>query len=272
MALDQKTIYRLNFKLIDYGGLLKRIVNYIFHHSSYSCIKRNKVLSNKASGEKRVYILALGPSLKSVDINKLDADTMVVNRFYKMGKLYPNFVPTYYIMADYQFGEEKNKADFKAALDMYLSKGTIFFLNSKLYGNPVLDGYPMDNIYFLSIFGGDVHSDRKYSMDKIMPAFQNVVGSAILSLSVMGYKTISLLGCDFNSFASTERIHCYKDAPTERPLRKSWELYAYSIVAGQYDELQRYADKNNIDIVNGTKGSLIDSFPFDIEERLYHNT
>ncbi len=269
--LNQEDLYRLNFKIIDLGGVFKRLVNFFFHHETYTCIKRNKSLLNRVSGEKAAYILALGPSLKKVDIDKIDGDTMVVNRFYKVGMQHPDFVPTYYIMVDYQFGEEKNRQDFKAALDMYLPRGTIFLLNSKLSKNPVLEGYPLDNIYFLSNFSGDVHCNGKYGLDKIMPAFQNVVGSAILALSLLGYKRINLLGCDFNSFASTERIHCYKDAPTERPLKKSWELYAYSIVAGQYDKLQQYAEKNKFIIVNGTKGSLIDSFPFAIDEQLYNN-
>jgi len=269
MALNQETIYRLNFKLIDIGGLIKRILNFLLHHTLYSCIKRNNVLYNRSSGDKSVYIMALGPSLNKVKIDKIDGDTLVVNRFYKIGQQFPDFIPTYYMMADYQFGEEKNKKDFQAALDMYLAKGTIFLLNSKLYGNLVLTNYPSENIFFLSSFGGDIHSDRKYRLDGILPAFQNVVGTAILSLCLMGYKQIKLLGCDFNSFASTERIHCYKDAPTEKALRKSWELYAYSIVAHQYDILQQYAKRNSFVVINSTKGSLIDSFPFDIEDSLY---
>ena len=49
----------------------------------------------------------------------------------------------------------------------------------------------------------------------------------------------------------------------------SWELYAYSIVAHQYDSLQEYANRNSFSILNSTKGSLIDAFPMEIEEHLY---
>lgn len=267
--MNQKTIFNLNFKMIDWGGRVKKCTNYFLHHSSYSCIKKNKELAGRAKGDKNTYILALGPSLKQVDINKIQGDTLVVNRFYRMGNSFPDFVPTYYMMIDYLFGKEENKKDFCAALDMYLPKGTIFLLNSKLYGTDILKGYSLDNIYFFSCFGGDIHADKHYRLDGIQPAFQNVVGSAIMILSLIGYKRINLLGCDFNSFASTERIHCYKDDSSARPIRMSWELYAYSIVAHQYDEMQQYADNNGFEVINMTRGSLIDAFPVMIDDMLY---
>lgn len=267
--MNQKTIFELNFKIIDWGGCIKKCTNYIFHHFTYSCIKRNKELEGRAKGERKAYILALGPSLKRVDISRIKEDTLVVNRFYKMGNLYPDFIPTYYMMIDYQFGKEENRKDFLAAIDMYLPKGTIFLLNSKLYGSDILKDYPLDNIYFFSSFGGDIHAEKQYRIDDIQPAFQNVVGSAIMTLSLMGYKKINLLGCDFNSFASAKNVHCYKDESSERIHRMSWELYAYSIVAHQYDSLQEYANRNSFSILNSTKGSLIDAFPMEIEEHLY---
>ena len=270
MALNQKSIYNLNFKLLDFGGAVKRVFNFILHHDTYTCIKRNKDLANRSNG-KMAYILALGPSLKMVDLSKIDGDTMVVNRFYRMGSLFPDFVPTYYIMIDYKFGEEENKNDLRAALDMYYDKGTVFLLNPKLKSSGFLANYPEDRIYYLSCFGGDIHSDKKYRLDGILPAFQNVVGSSIMALSLMGYKRITLLGCDFNSFASPERIHCYKDESTVRPDRMSWELFAYSIVAHQYDVLQEYAQRNFFEIINSTKGSLIDAFPLEIDESVYFN-
>lgn len=267
--MNQKTIFEFNFKIIDLGGLVKKVSNFFLHHSTYTCIKRNKELIGRINKADPVHILALGPSLKQVRIDAIKGDTLVVNRFYKMGELYPDFVPTYYMMVDYKFGEEENKKDFRAALDMYLPKGTLFLLNSKLYGSSLLEGYPMDNIYFFSSFGGDLHSDKKYRMDGILPAFQNVVGSAIMVLSLMGYGKIYLLGCDFNSFASTERIHCYKDDSSKRPTRMSWELFAYSLVARQYDVMQEYAKKNEFVVINTTKGTLIDAFPIEINESLY---
>ena len=38
-----------------------------------------------------------------------------------------------------------------------------------------------------------------------------------------------------------------------------------------HDDLQIYAIHNGVQIFNSTKGSLIDSYPFNIEENLYFN-
>ena len=172
MAFNQETLFRLNFTMLDLGGFIKKTTNFILHHSLYTCIKKNKELANITDGSHKAYILALGPSLKQVDISKVDGETLVVNRFYKMGHLFPGFVPTYYMMIDYKFGEEENKKDFRNALDMYLAKGTKFFLNAKLYGTELVKDYPQENIYYLSSFGGDIHSNDNYRLDGILPAFQ----------------------------------------------------------------------------------------------------
>lgn len=267
--MNQQTLFKLVIKAFDIGGYVKRLSNYVLNHKTYSSIKKNKKLVDEKKAVRQAYVLALGPSLKNVDLNKIDGDTIVVNRFFKIGVNFPAFVPTYYIMIDYGFAEEKNRKDFCTALDMYLKRGTIFLLNSKLKGSTLLKGYSSENIYYISCFGGNVNPNKHYRLDAILPAFQNVVGAAIMSLSTMGYKKISLLGCDFNSFASTTRIHAYKDDSSERPIRMSRELFAYSIVAIQYDDLQAYAKKHGIEIINSTKGSLIDAFPVIINEHLY---
>lgn len=268
MALDQTSLFRLNMLSFNVAGVLKKISNRFFHSQLYTSIRKNSELNNSVTN-KKAYICALGPSLKDVDINKIKGDTIVVNRFYLIGKEFPSFVPTYYVILDYDFALEKHRADFRAALNMYLPKGTIFFLNSKLYGSPLLNGYPLDNIYFISCFDGNVKPDKRYKLDGVLPAFQNVVGSAIMVLSLLGYKQISLLGCDFNSFASRKIAHCYADKSYTKTIRLSRELFVYSIAAKQHEYLQEFALNNNIHISNSTKNSLIDAYPMEIEEDLY---
>lgn len=270
MAFNQKSLYNFNMRAFDIAGSVKCVQNYFLKHKLYTVIKRNAQLKERVKTSGKAYVCALGPSLKQVDLNKIKGDTIVVNRFFKIGKEFPDFVPTYYIMIDYGFASEANKKDFHEALDTYLPKGTIFFLNSMLAGSPLLEGYNTDNIYFISCFRGNVHENKKYQLDKILPAFQNVVGAAELILMLLGYKEITLLGCDFNSFASRKRVHCYKDTSEERISKMSWELFVYSLAAKAHDDLQAYAQKNNVVITNSTKESLIDSYPLEIEDNLYY--
>lgn len=270
MAFNQKSLYNFNMRAFDIAGSVKCVQNYFLKHKLYTVIKRNAQLKERVKPSGKAYVCALGPSLKQVNLNKIKGDTIVVNRFFKIGKEFPEFVPTYYIMIDCGFASEEHKKDFHEALDTYLPKGTIFFLNSQLAGTSLLEGYDKTNIYFVSCFRGNVHANRKYRLDGILPAFQNVVGAAELVLMLLGYKEISLLGCDFNSFASRTRIHCYKDASEKRPSRMSQELFAYSLAAKGHDNLQEYALANNVKIINSTKESLIDAYPLEIEENLYN--
>ena len=102
-----------------------------------------------------------------------------------------------------------------------------------------------------------------------MPAFGNVACTAIACAMALGYKKIVLLGCDFNSFASRSNNHCYTDKNIDRLHKMSYELFCYSFNADMHDELQFYAMEHDIEIINSTKGSLIDAYPYVIDEELY---
>ena len=84
----------------------------------------------------------------------------------------------------------------------------------------------------------------------------------------MGYKDINLLGCDFNSFASTKQNHCYDDKAPARLYPMYEELFAYSFAAKDHTDLQQYAMKLGCRIVNRTEGSLIDAYPLQIDNSL----
>lgn len=269
-GINQESLYNLIYRLLDIGGVLKTLINTVMHRNLYTSLKRNSELKEKIEKSPKAYVCALGPSLRQVKLEEIKGDTIVVNRFFKIGIEHPSFIPTYYIMIDAGFITEEHIKDFKKALDTYLPKGTIFLLNSKLAGSPILEEYDKQNIYFVSCFRGNTDIKKKYGLDKPMPAFQNVVCAAIFFLIQMGYKEISLLGCDFNSFASRKRIHCYKEEKTdERFLSMAWELFCYSMMARNHDDLQKYAEFKQIRIINSTEGSLIDSYPYEIEKELY---
>ena len=269
-GINQESLYNLIYRLLDIGGSLKTLINSVMHRKLYTSLKRNIELKERIVKSPKAYVCALGPSLRQVKLEEIKGDTIVVNRFFKIGMEHPSFVPTYYIMIDAAFTTEEHIKDFKKALDTYLHKGTIFLLNSKLAGSPLLEEYDNSNIYFVSCFRGNTNIKKKYGIDKPMPAFQNVVCAAIFFLFLLGYKEIALLGCDFNSFASRTRIHCYKDKSEERPYTMAWELFCYSMMARNHDDLQMYAQKKGIRIVNTTVGSLIDSYPYEIEDELYN--
>ena len=102
-----------------------------------------------------------------------------------------------------------------------------------------------------------------------MPALGNVASAAILCAIGMGYKKIVLLGCDFNSFTTPFRSHCYSEPGERKRIRLFFELFCYSFAADTHMEIAKYAEKMGVTIVNSTKGSLIDAYPLEIDESLY---
>lgn len=265
-------LFNFDIKILNFGGIIKQITNFIFHHKMYTIIKRNRILERNENKKENLYICALGPSLKEVDLYKIKGHTMVVNRFFKIGEKFPDFIPTYYVIIDSLFASKGLSPELKCALDLYIPKGTIFLLNSQLADSEVLDGYNKDQIFFLSSFSGELSPNKDYRLSKVLPIFENVAGAAIIAGVCMNYKNIKLLGCDFNSFASTVRNHCYKDEKSERWYRMSRELFAYAFAANMHDNINTYAERKGARIFNSTKGSLIDAYPMEIDNSLYFNS
>ena len=260
-------MFNYNIKVVNYGGWLKYYIKALTNRKLFSAVTRNSELLDRKRKDS-CYICALGPSLKQVDLSRIDGDTIVVNRFYKIGREIPDFIPTYFLMIDALFKEAENKQDFFDCLSQYRGKGTTYLINSRFYGDKEFIQKD-DNVFFLSCFKGLFNHNKHFEIDKVMPAFGNVACTAIACAMALGYKKIVLLGCDFNSFASTMRNHCYTDRSSDRLYRMSLELYAYSLTADMHDELQKYASCNGVEIVNSTRGSLIDAYPLRIDESLY---
>lgn len=257
----------LQFEYFSFGinvlGLWKRINYFIKDRSLFKVIKKNKQLINTDNSHTKIYICALGPSLNDVDLSKIDGDSFVVNSFYKYGTRYSSFTPTYYMMIDDIYARNPDREqELRLILDTYLKKGTKFFFNSKLNHATFLKDYNLDHIYFFSTFRGDFSSRKHYDMSKIMPISGNVVSFAILLSILMGYKEIYLLGCDFNSFTTRKPLHCYTDPNEHKELTLSQDLIAYAHVAKYHERLQELAIKQDVKILNATKCSLIDAYPF----------
>lgn len=268
--MNFEQLYRLNLLLINLAGYIRYVQYFVFHRKYFTIVKKNKVLINPDNASKVCYICALGPSLKNVDLNAIKGDTIVVNRFYKYGQSIPTFVPTYYLIVDSQFANLDLRKDFNDCLNTYIDKGTRYILNSKC-SDSYPEGEGNKNIFFISSFKGDFNSKKKVDISTVMPALGNVASASIACAISMGYKKIVLLGCDFNSFASPINVHCYADESKQRLYRMYYELYRYSLAAYTHEEMAKYAKKQGVEIVNSTKGSLIDAYPFEIDEKLYKN-
>jgi hypothetical protein len=175
-------------------------------------------------------------------------------------------------MIDAAFVDISTRLDTIGALDEYIEKGCTYLLNPLAKNIDSLSKYATNNIFYTPCCKGIFSENRKLQIDQILPAFGNVVCTAIGIAMAMKYNKIVLLGCDFNSFAQATPAHCYKDKNTLRQIPLDYELFCYSFNANIHMELAKYASKHGISIINSTKGSLIDAYPIEIDMTLYKNS
>lgn len=270
--MNFRTLYNLNLEFVNAGGKIKYLLRLPSLRKTLKLLKKNEqLISNRKSDT--IYICGLGPSLADVDLDKIAAmdnvDTLVVNHFFKMSKQH-KLRPTYYLMADAGFLKPQHRPSLERAISLY--KDAKFIWNSSYpSSDPTVLDYPCEK-YFIAMYNGYYIHPKQFDITKVTPAFGNVICAAIGFAIGAGYKKIVLLGCDFNSFAFPHEVHCYdggKENKGARRISLDFELFCYSFDATVHLKLAEYAHKMGVEIINSTKGSLIDAYPVVIDENLY---
>lgn len=220
-------------------------------------IESNKILKGLRKSDK-CFIIGLGPSLKDIDLSKLDGDIIVTNRFYKVEGA-KNISPIIYVIIDNFFYSGEYYDDLVKAIKSFSS--TRFVFNGTYKKNikkSILKRIKCNYIYMWNGF----FKGKKDVIDctKVMPVACNVICASEYVALYMGYKEICLLGCDFNSFASLKKNHVYKDENEERLLTMSNELFQYAFSADIHCQLDIYSKRHGQRIYNLTEGSLIDAY------------
>lgn len=223
---------------------------------STASIKRNNEMAKYKKND-TLYVLGLGPSLKKVDIAKLDGDIICSNRFYKFQGA-QNCIPQFYCLMDDEYFAGKAIDDFLAAYKLY--PNTQFLLNGKYKCEIESLIGKQNNIFYIYGWSGLIRTNSTLDFTKNLPLALNVVCRMIEAGIYMNYRSIVLLGCDFNSFAMLKDKHCYNDNEDNVQWRLSYELFCYAFAAKEHEILEIIAQNKGIDILNATEGSLIDAY------------
>lgn len=223
-------------------------------------LSKNEAFRDVHKGE-RCFILGTGPSLgnlngKQVRLLKNEV-VFAVNSIYK-SEVVSEITPKYYCLIDnnywnvtsYAFEEIYNR--YSQAPPTFITdvRATPFIPESseRILLHP--KHYPINNIRV------DLTSNLSITM--------NVVSSSILAALYMGFKEIYLLGCDYNSFCSSNHGHCYDDSKeiTELPqYNLSFYLKYYHLTTEFHYLIARHAVDNDVKIMNLCADSLLDAYP-----------
>jgi hypothetical protein len=263
------------------------LFNFIKNRSFKNNIKKN--YSGTAA------VLANGPSLKEVLLTIStksefkDVDFIVLN-FFAFENTFFEIKPKHYCLADPMFFQETHKIDGVLKLYKILNENVNWNMNiyiPKHYLAKFKSFSKLKNKY-ISIFcynntrydGFEIFRNYFYKNNLAIPPTQNVANLAIYLGINLGYSKLNLFGVDhtfFDSLCVNEKnevcvreTHFYSDSKAIlKPLRRNDndEVFKMSdyIAAIQkmfksHDLLNEYAKYKNVEIVNYTKQSLIDSY------------
>ena len=247
-----------------------------------------------------VSIIANGPSAKDIVKNRRDllegTDLLVLNNFGNQ-EVFFKLKPKYYILLDPIFfdinfinkgleektnsegwkeGEKLKENFFKVDWDMtlLLPSGWTNSEILKQYGNNPHIKVVQYNA--TRVLGFDGFQNRMYYRGEGIPSSRNVIIPAMITLGILGYKTIYLYGCEFSwtktmdvdpqngkMFFNDGHFYCNDEKRYFGKGAYLWWLKVITEDLESTDQIEKFAKKYGVRIINRTKGSFIDSFEYE---------
>lgn len=231
-------------------------------------LRQNKKYSNTKSG--KVYILANGPSLRSVDFAAISrCDVITMNSFHR-GEVNTNLN-----VVAHCFGEPRNSSawmfdDFEDCLiNNHAESHWVHYSSvssAKQLQIPVQIVVPG--------IEATLWRSSKVDLSSLSLGYASTAQLAIQVAIYLGYDDIVLLGFDHDWLASRDHSrHFYSD---EKDLTDTLFQNSYLSILEMLERLWRLyisiaasATKSEIKITNCTRNSHLDVFPFELIDDLY---
>lgn len=256
------SLFYISLKIYDCGLFFKELQAKVKYRKYNKIASRNEALKQYKTSDK-CYICGSGPSLKKVNLDELEGDTIVMNEHWRIASSF-NSKPTYYLINDEGYGLDKMKERLDGVMNCYPSVPHVF---TTQIGEVVDKRYKNTEtkVYYYSHIGKTFKHTYDIDFTKTTYCTWNVVSAAIQLAIYLGYKEIFLLGCDYSLFASRYLTHVYdKDGakiPCHVILRDM--LYKYTFTTHIHYEIAKYAKEHGIKIINMTSESLLDAYEMD---------
>lgn len=205
---------------------------------------------------KRIFLVATGPSLEVADLDKLYQNKEYCMSFnaifhaFDKTKWRPNYYNANDLAVSYRWKNDiinlQCEAKFVADVAWYYE-----------------DKDKIDNLYRYHLYREDLRSkngdpDFSYDFAKGVYGGSTVVYSGIQMAIYMGFKEIYLLGTDCNYSFSAKSTHFYTDSKEERS-NKEQEKMGLKMIH-DYEIAKKYADKCGVKIYNATRGGMLEVF------------
>ena len=274
-------IYKIKNK---FGNSLLYPIWKMLHNTEAQALRSNTQYKNIHKGE-RCFILGNGPSLKLEQLDLLEDEyVFTVNQFARSEQV-RSVRPNYHFWADPIFFKDEGSDASKEIVKTMIDVGQ--------YNSDFVSFFPINEMDFVQRNGIDkkIHTGYFYSplslesgminnidYSKFTPGFGTVVQWCITMAIYMGFKEIYLLGCDHTGLMvqfktalrkmdETEYAYKYSDVEKKRMEdmvdKQGMEVltFAYYNSTVEYRLLYEFCKKKNINLVNCSSVTVIDSIP-----------
>ena len=265
----------------------------------FSSRKISRLLCDFSKGidtSRKAFILGCGPSLKEVLATpKLfeelqNNDVMVTNRFALSEDFY-KLKPQYYILLDPAFCVEENIMKDPSIQAMYASINKVdwvmtLFLSQRANISVIQQFVTNKNVALYkynatTVIGPLKLQNLMYRKGLGIPTSRNVIIPALELMINFGYKNIYLYGFEFswtknfdvdprNNRVYESSKHFYNDPDIqyfERGMYRDYLRHIDEMLFGT-EQMAYFAESEGTSVVNRTRGSFIDAFPYENPETL----
>lgn len=260
------SLFYFSLSCYDCGLLIKEIAAKRIFRKWVKLAKKNEELKKYKTADV-CYICGNGPSLKKVNLDELQGDTIVMNDHWRVAPNY-KMKPTFYMINDDAYALPELHERLKGVVECFPEIPHLMAVN---IGHAIDKDFANNktNIYYYNPIGRTFKSTYDIDFTKCTYYSWNIVSAAIQLALFLGYKEIRLLGCDYSLFASRFITHMYdkdgQNVPCPFKLRDM--LYKYTFTTHIHYELAKYAEKTGVKIINMTSETLLDAYEIDENSR-----
>lgn len=251
--------HKIDRRVYQIFNVFSDLYFYLLKAAGCKLVRDNRRFKNIHKGE-RCFIIGLGPSLVSTDLNLLNDEVIFAVNKYCWSAWAKKIKPKYYVLMDTAFFSWQKNITSEIFKTFPESQYFINIKAKKAFQNT--KGLPrfINYIYAKKIqYSSYVQCDPS----KNMTASMNVINTTIQIAMYMGFSSIYLLGCDFNQFCEPNiKLHCWPTRDDDVSLKLSLKdtLERHSVMMEHHYALEREARKRKIEIINLTPNSLIDAY------------
>ena len=239
-------------------------------------LKKNIELKDKYNN-KRIFILGSGSSILLYDLKVLNSEYVMTQNSFHMHKDISYVDPNIHCVVPYYQSNKEISiwvdyiADMKARMPNSLF---LWGLNTKALIDKYHEDISEKSYYIRTKYNLLTLKKAKVNISKTIMTIPTVLTQCLTVAIYLGFKEIYLLGFDLDQICHTNdqtygrfygmskitETEFEKDANQKLDVETTDGWYTWWLMNKQFFLIKHFADQNNINIVNGTKGGILSYF------------